>query len=400
MANILLTGGRTPAALELARAFHRSGHKVFMAESARGHLSQPSRALAANYRVPPPRQQTAAFLVALREIIIKNKIDLLIPTCEEVFYVGMGRGQLPCKVFAESIEKLQTVHNKWSFALHASDMGLSVPETFLVGSTDELLLAFSQWRKLILKPVYSRFATRTLFEPTIKKALNSVNFDSATQWVAQELLAGKEICTYSVAHRGRLTAHAAYRSDFTAGRGTTIVFQPITHQATFDWVQRFVAALGFTGQIAFDFIETPDGEINALECNPRATSGVHLFSSQPEFTNAFLDDSLPCLTPSKNISAMLSTGMLAYGLGASLKKQRLGKWLLTFFSSRDVIFNATDPLPVLLQWRSILTYLKLGRTHGLSLLAASTYDIEWNGEEIDLETNDGEIEKHDLPPTS
>ena len=388
MANILLTGGRAPAALELARAFNKTGHNVFMAESTRGHLCESSRALKANYLVPPPRQQTAAFLEALKEIIIRDNIDLLIPTCEEVFYVGMGRSCLPCKVFAESIEKLQTLHNKWSFALRASELGLSVPETFLVRTPDELLLAFTQWRKLILKPVYSRFATRTLIEPTIKQALSTMTFDFANQWVAQELIAGREICTYSVVQHGRLTAHAAYRADFTAGRGATIVFQPITHQATFDWVQRFVAAIGFTGQIAFDFIETPDGEVNALECNPRATSGVHLFSSQPEFTSAFLDESLPCLTPSKKGSAMLSTGMLVYGLGASLKKRRFDRWLLAFFASRDVIFDALDPLPFLLQWRSISTYLKLGKRHGLSLLAASTFDIEWNGKVKSWEQNE------------
>ncbi len=159
MANILLTGGRAPATLELARAFHRTGHTVFMAELARSHLSEPSRALKANFLVPPPRQQTGAFLQALREIVSRNKIDLLIPTCEEVFYVAMGRDALPCKVFAESIEDLQTLHNKWSFAVQASNLGLAVPETFLVGSTDELLLAFAQWQKLIFKPVYSRFAS-------------------------------------------------------------------------------------------------------------------------------------------------------------------------------------------------------------------------------------------------
>jgi predicted ATP-grasp superfamily ATP-dependent carboligase len=391
MANILLTGGRAPAALELARIFHKQGHVVFMAESARGHLSEPSRALKVNYWVPPPRQQTGAFLEALRQIVIRDEIDLLIPTCEEVFYVGMGRSCLPCKVFAESIEKLQGLHNKWSFALHASDLGLAVPESFLIRTTQELMLAFAQWQKLIIKPVYSRFATRTLIEPTIKQALNLVTFDSAAQWVAQELIPGTEICTYSVVQRGRLTAHSAYRSDFTAGRGAAVVFQPLTHQGTFDWVQRFVAAIGFTGQIAFDFIETPDGEVNALECNPRATSGVHLFASQPEFANAFLDDSSPCVTPAlKKASAMLSTGMLVYGLGASLKKRRLWKWLQTILSSRDVIFDVLDPLPYLLQWRGILAYLKLGRMHRLSLLAASTFDIEWNGEDIDLDNSNKE----------
>ena len=84
---------------------------------------------------------------------------------------------------------------------------------------------------------------------------------------------------------------------------------------------------------------------------------------------------------------MLSTGMLVYGLGTSLKKRRLWKWLQTLLASRDVIFDVLDPLPFLLQWRSIFTYLKLGRRHRLSLLAASTFDIEWNGENIDLDDN-------------
>jgi predicted ATP-grasp superfamily ATP-dependent carboligase len=386
MANILLTGGRAPATLELARAFHKAGHTVFMAESARGHLSEPSRAVKENFLVPPPRQQTGAFLQALKEVIIENKIDILIPTCEELFYVSMGRDQLPCKVFAESIDKLKILHNKWTFAVHASNMGLSVPETFLVGTSDDLLLAYAQWHRLIFKPVYSRFASRTLIDPTINQALNVVTFSSKAQWIAQELIEGTQICTYSIAQHGHLTAHTAYRSDFTAGQGATIVFRHIDHQETFDWVQRFVNEICFTGQIAFDFIETSQGEVLAIECNPRATSGVHLFSSQPGFARAFLDDSMPCLTPSKKDSVMLSTGMLIFGLGIAKTKRQLGKWLSTFLSSRDAIFTAFDPLPFLLQWRSILAYFKLGRKQKLSLLAASTFDIEWNGEEVGLET--------------
>jgi predicted ATP-grasp superfamily ATP-dependent carboligase len=388
MANILLTGGRAPATLELARTFHKNGHTVFMAESTRGHLSEPSRALKENFFVPPPRQHTGAFLQALKKIIIENKIDLLIPTCEEVFYVAMGRDQLPCKVFAESIDKLNILHNKWTFAVHASNMGLMVPETYLVGSSDDLLLAFAQWQKLIFKPVYSRFASRTLIAPTLNQALHNITFNAKPQWIAQELIDGIQICTYSVAQAGRLTAHTAYRSEFTAGHGATIAFQHINHPQTFEWVEHLVAAMGFTGQIAFDFIETSQGEVLALECNPRATSGVHLFSSQPEFACAFLDDSMPCLTPARNDSVMLSTGMLVFGLGPAKTKRQLGRWLSTFFSSRDVIFNALDPLPFFLQWRGILAYLKLGKRQSLSPLAASTFDIEWNGEKIDLGTLD------------
>ena len=112
--NILLTGGRAPAALELARAFHHAGHTVFMAESLRGHLSQPSNAIKANFVVPAPRQEEDAFINALKKIIEENKVNLLIPTCEEVFHIAMRREELPCTVFTESIDKLDQLHNKWN----------------------------------------------------------------------------------------------------------------------------------------------------------------------------------------------------------------------------------------------------------------------------------------------
>ncbi|MBI5842688.1 MAG: carbamoylphosphate synthase large subunit [Chloroflexi bacterium] len=376
--NILLTGGRAPATLDLARAFHRAGQTVFMAESLRGHLSEPSSAIAQHFLVPPPRQQTGSFIEALKDIIIQCKIDLLIPTCEEVFYVAMGRGQLPCKVFVEPIEKLDALHNKWTFMVKAIEHELSVPETILLGGQEDLLHAYAQWRGLVLKPVYSRFAARTLILPPLKKALSTLTFESP--WIAQEHMQGRQICTYSICHNGHVTAHTAYFSEFTAGPGATITFQHTHHPETFDWVTKFVKATNFTGQIAFDFMQTPDGQIFALECNPRATSGVHILANHPEFINAFFDESMLCFIPNDHSSHMLSTAMLMYGLPASLAKGRIGKWLRTFFTSDDVILDGKDLQPFLLQFRSIFHYLKLAKQHGITPLEASTFDIEWNGE--------------------
>jgi predicted ATP-grasp superfamily ATP-dependent carboligase len=376
--NILLTGGRSPAALELARIFQRAGHTVFMAESLRGHLSQPSNALRENFLVPPPRQQTAAFLDALEEIVKYRHIDLLIPANEETFYVAMGRNRLPA--FVEPIDNLRSLHNKWEFNLRMDGLGLPVPETILVETDEDLLGAYSRWAGLVLKPVYSRFASRTLILPTIKQAFSTLTFDPAFPWVAQEFVSGTQLCTYSLVHHGRLTAHSAYRSEFMAGQGATIAFQHVDHPAAFRWVKTFVEATQFTGQIAFDFIETPDGKLYALECNPRATSGVHLLASHPRFADAFLDPTLDCIMPSDQKSSMLSTAMLVYGLPASLRQGQFSKWLKTMLASRDAIFNWNDPLPALLQARSILHYVSLARREGISPLEASTFDIEWNGE--------------------
>lgn len=380
MAKILLTGGRAPAALELARVFHNAGHTVFMAESLRGHLSQPSNAIKENFLVPPPRQQTSEFINALKTIIVENKIDMLIPTCEEVFYVAMGREQLPCVVFAEPIKKLNDFYSKWNFAVNAIRHELYVPETMLIKNQADLLHAYSQWRQLVIKPVYSRFAARTLILPSLKQALSTLKFNSKSSWVAQEYIKGTQICTYSVCLNGRITAHTAYPSTFTAGQGAAIVFKHINHPAIFKWVKAFVEKNDFTGQIAFDFIETTDGQLYALECNPRTTSGVHLLASHPNFVEAFLNPNILCVTPARDRSSMFSTAMLFYGFLDALRKNKLGRWFSAFFSSKDAIFDMKDPLPFLLQLRSVFAYLKISREQKITPLEASTFDIEWHGE--------------------
>lgn len=375
--NILLTGGRAPATLELARAFHRAGHTVFMAESLRGHLSQPSNAIKANFVVPAPRQNKEAFLIALKHIIVENKIEMLIPTCEEIFYVSMGRDQLPCTVFAEPIKKLNNLHNKWNFVVNAIGIDLYAPETILINSQDDLLHAYAHWRTLILKPVYSRFAARTLIMPPLQKALSTLNFD--LPWIAQEFLNGQPYCTYSVCHNGVIHAHTAYPSNFTAGQGATIVFEHVEHPVIFNWVKAFVRENNFTGQIAFDFIQTPNGQLYALECNPRATSGAHLLASNPMFVDAFLAPQPGCVTPLGRSTHMLSTAMLMYALPTAIKNSQFINWLKKFFTSNDVIFDLKDPMPSLFQFRSVFAYLALARKYGITPLEASTFDIEWNG---------------------
>jgi hypothetical protein len=377
MANVLLTGGRAPASLELARAFHRAGHTVFMAESLRGHLSAPSNAIEKNFLVSSPRHETGIFIKEIQEIVIENKIDLLVPTCEEVFYIALGREQFPCKVFTEPLKKLDIVHNKWYFVVTAIESELFVPETMLVANRDDLLHAYAHWRELVLKPAYSRFAARIMIRPTLKEALARLTFD--THWVAQEFIPGRHFCTYSVCHNGHITAHTTYPSDFTAGQGATIVFQHVDHPGIFEWVKTYVEKNSFTGQIAFDFIQSPEGQIFALECNPRATSGVHLLAANPRFIEAFFDPGMECITPPGNLSHMLATAMLVYGLPAALRKMEFGKWFSAFFGSEDVVLNFKDLRPALLQFRSILTYLGIARRNRISALEASTFDIEWNG---------------------
>src|SRR3954447_14503994 len=208
--NILLTGGRLWAAIEIARHFSAAGHRVIMAETATWAASRFSRSIAKHYFLPPPRFDYDGFVRGLSRIIKDEKIDFVLPCAEETFWISFVRQELGagCTVFVDSIEKLAGAHNKWEFIQRARRHGLAVPETEFVPNK-ETLRGIRNTEEKVLKPVYSRFAAETRIRPRAA-GLEGVHPTPEQPWIAQEFLAGQEHCSYSVAHGGRLVCHGAY----------------------------------------------------------------------------------------------------------------------------------------------------------------------------------------------
>ncbi|UVI32685.1 ATP-grasp domain-containing protein [Paenibacillus spongiae] len=400
--NILLTGGRAPAALELARQFADAGHRVFVAESAPYHLCRVSRAIVHSFRVPMPSREPEAFIESLRTLIQIYQIDVLLPTCEEIMYVSMGLSRLQdvCRVFAEPLEVLSRLHNKYAFIRLIEELGLQAPPTMrlsseadwqrLISSLEDGSSAFYQCR-FVLKPVYSRFASQVIIldpanDPDLKnKRLTELIpiLSEACPWVAQQFIDGRQICTYSVCHNGSVTAHAAYQTTYRAGLGASIYFEPIEHRGIVDWVKTFAGKLQFTGQLAFDFIETDKGVLYPIECNPRTTSGVHLFGAGQGLVPALLDPASAAgeiALPHPSTRSMLGMAMLSFGLWSSRSLHGWKRWRQDFRRARDVVYRRQDPRPFWEQLRTISETRRISKRQGISLLAATTYDIEWNGD--------------------
>lgn len=365
MKTILITGGRAPASLELARCFSRAGYRVISADSLAHHLSRFSNSVARNYQIASPRYAFKDFIDALLSIVKREAVDLVLPTCEEVFYISMGLDRLSacCEVFTPPINVLNRLHHKYDFIRLAQGYGLKVPDTVLLESQSQA----EHYARLgyVLKPVYSRFATRVRLPPH-----KTVLPLESGQWLAQRYLVGRQICTYSIVRQGRLVAHTAYPSVFRLGAGATVQFEHIRHDAALAWVQTFVAATGLSGQLAFDFIETPEG-LFALECNPRATSGVHLLAGCRGFAEVFFTDPDTTVMPAPQTAAMVTAAMLnCFGTPG---------WYRAFRKSRDVLFSWQDPVPFCLQGLPLVHFGLEALHYKISLTAASTCDLEWNG---------------------
>jgi hypothetical protein len=110
------------------------------------------------------------------------------------------------------------------------------------------------------------------------------------------------------------------------------------------WVARFASELGLTGQYSFDFIQTRDGLIYALECNPRAHSAITAFHNHPDVAAAYLTDAHRKITPRPSARP---TYWIYHEMWRLLTAPHRRQRLQVIARGRDAIFSWRDPLPYL-----------------------------------------------------
>lgn len=375
--HVLILGARAPACLEWARAFSAAGWRVTAGDSLRWPVTRFSSAPRTYLRLPEPRPDPAGWIEALRTAVIERGIDLVLPTCEESFYLAHGRDRIPCRVMAVDFRLMHRLHHKGWFAQMIQGWQVSAPETHLL-ATPEDLAAFVEPADWVFKPAYSRFANRTLLQPSPEK-MRAIRPTSEQPWVAQRFVAGREHCSFSLLIEGRLTAHACYHPRYRVGRGSGIWFEPTDPPAIRAFLERFGVESGYTGQVAFDYIETADGRCHVIECNPRATSGVHLFDDQHEALVSALLGAEGVLTPTP-VPRQVALAMLLF---ATHKHGLDGRFWHDFRSARDVIARRGDRGTLPAQIPGLLEIVGRAISRRCGLLAAATADSEWNGQSLD-----------------
>ncbi|PTX99623.1 ATP-grasp domain-containing protein [Verrucomicrobia bacterium LW23] len=430
----LFTGARSPACLEWVRLVQQAGAEwVVAADSLAFALAGWSNTVDAYERLPSPRANLRAYEQALYTLIRRHRISCLIPTCEEAFYISQIAEKLRetgCQVAVPDFSLMATLHHKYYFQQWAakrlgssdqwSQTNVTFPESHLLVDKRDLYAhaarpgqSDSLW---VLKPAWSRFATQVRVGIRLSElpdaALHSgIAPTDRMPWVLQRCVAGTEYCSYSILHRGQVVAHTCYQPTWRAGAGASgsgICFLPHSAQAIRRFVERFGAETGASGQFAFDYIYGTTSEAGArayhvLECNPRATSGIHLVSASlndrekrqmvghgMSLPRPELND-LPGKTDSQGHGMslednplMVALAMLVFGAPSALcTSAAWRKFAGDFARGRDVIYASEDPLPVVGQMFAFAEIVLLALRQGLPLTSATTADIEWNGPESD-----------------
>ncbi|WP_421591709.1 ATP-grasp domain-containing protein [Shinella sp. M27] len=377
--SVLITGARAPVALHLARLFHGAGWRVVLADTPASPLSAASLACARYVRLPPPRFERQGYGDAVAALVKREDISLVLPTCEEVFYLAaVWRERNPAaRLFAPDSDLLARAHNKFDFIELCKDLGLAAPETTLIRDRTGLAAISGSTSRLVFKPAWSRFASRVLLRPRPEE-LDALAPTPQAPWVAQEFLEGEEFSAYAIANEGRLQAFSLYRSVYRAGKGAGIYFVPVENGAAKAFVSRFAAGTGWTGQLSFDLIRRPDGSVLPLECNPRATSGLHFFRDPQAFA-AVIAAGEGTVEPDVVRPQTVRLALWLYGLPAALRSGAIGGFLRNLKGADELLDWPDDPAPKRAQWRALGEIAALALRHRISLQRASTRDIEWDG---------------------
>jgi predicted ATP-grasp superfamily ATP-dependent carboligase len=374
MTTVLLTLGRLPKALALARACRAAGCRVLVADPFRWHLCRPSRDVDASFRVTAPNVSIEAYLDELLQIIHREAVDLILPVSEEALHVAQLADRLPAgvRLFSAPLSQLADLHHKLTFIARARDRGLPVPETY--AADDPAAATLAAGSDYIEKPVHSCSGIGL----RLARAGDPLLGDSA-DCIVQTRLEGEHISSLSLVSAGREIATAFYRGRVFAGT-VAICFERVTDSlAAQQWVSTFIEGSDYTGFLAFDFIVDQQGVARAIECNPRITSGIH-FLDPGALGAALLDpEGTENIAPSAGDRFQWGYSTLTEAYAAFFQPREFIRRFREMLSARDVIWSLRDPLPFLLMTPMSCEILWPAMTSSVTLGEATQRDIAWFG---------------------
>lgn len=382
---VLVTSSRNSFALDLVRKLGSTDNYVVAADTYAGAMGGHSKYADAHEVTASPRFETDQFIADICRIVEEHDLDTIIPTFEEVFYLAARVADLPegVTLYAGDFDKLARLHDKGSFQRLVEQAGVPIPETVVVSSDEELHAAIDRFPQFFARAVFSRGGVGLLTNTgplAGKMDVEDCHPTPEQPWLVQPFTDGPMICSYSIIVDGKVTGQCTYSAPEQWAHSTGIAFLAQDSAKTLEYTQRLIDELDptFTGQLSFDFVNH-EGELYAIECNPRPTNGVILLETD-EFLAAVRGEVSEPTVVAPGVEREISIAVLADAFTEPLR--HLHTSLHDLVHVQDIDKGWHDSFAMMWGASALVHGAKLSRGQHEELLKAMGDDIVWNGEHI------------------
>jgi predicted ATP-grasp superfamily ATP-dependent carboligase len=366
---VLLTLGRLPVALDLARGFDAAGWRVVVAEPFGMHLCRMSRSVHSSVKTTAPVDDPQRYRDDLLAVVDRFDVDLVVPVSEETAFVAGLGSDLPdsTRLFSPAEEQVLRLHDKFEFIQWAKALGLPAPATWR--SEDDSHVEMTSRQDFVVKPRNACSGIDVRFFEA------GASVPEVADCVVQERLDGRLLSSFTIASDGNVMVTSVYEATVLDG-SVGVCFERVANvRAVENWINRFVSETKHSGFISFDFIVDAEGVASAIECNPRATSGIHWVASR--LLPAAICDTvaLPRERAYRDATALTESYSCFTAVLSANGEARTAAWR-ALLAAEDVTWRRDDPWPFLLMIVNTWKLLWLSASRRVSFAQAAVTDIQ------------------------
>ena len=334
---ILLTGGRLAETLHLSRLLHQIGADVIVADSVPYNLTSLSCSIRKSYFIPPAKNEPMRFAYSLLDIIRKEAVSLLIPTCEELYTVLRFESLLRphVELFAPTFKNSLSVLSPFRFYEWMKSLNLPVLPVYRFTSIPNIMSDMQKYKDT------REYSPEWLSYPIVQHKDNPSNIICTPKnpWIGRESALREQWKSYTWIEQGEIRLHVTYSAPS--------IDTEQSKEEIKQWIESFANQTSYTGQFSSTFVRYNDTLV-AHTCTPEISEGIYWLTN--------------CSSEKKAIHATSE-------ITKKLKE-----------TSTSSSFFIIDPVPTFCSFlqHSVIAYRSLRR--GISIQQGTKFDIEWGAE--------------------
>lgn len=292
MDNILVLDGNQRSALATTRSLGKKGHKVFVIDTTPTSLSGSSKYCDKYFQVTNIAENPKSFTEEVKDIITKFGITVMLPMTDiSTATILKQREQFAnIGIPAPSYESYNLASNKNSLFKLAISLGIPIPKTIFIDSTNEIDLKLNELTyPIVIKPSKSRVLINNHWISTqvsyahslddLQRQIKESEWLQSFPFMVQEYIKGDGHGTFAFYEQGRpitFFAHKRLREKPPSGGVSVLRESAPVNPRMQEISKKLLDHIGWHGAAMVEFIVSNDGTPYLIEINGRFWGSLQL----------------------------------------------------------------------------------------------------------------------------